>query len=412
MLPPHPITPAQVDPFNSHLPKTFEVLAPHLAPFVFNLRSILGRRITLPSPQPSDISPALGTEPSVLYYCSFTHSSITRRLCALLAQNDIDAEPKLTTNRNGREEEVGKIWLLFRLDVENPNPLDTYVLCHITSFLNRLHDTLVRTQGINSKVKLGEYVPPPAEAILCKYDNVNMYTHVKAIAELCRERGYEPTVLTPDLKQPWYLGPGEDSWFDQSSSSTLTSFNNSETSPSLSTRAPINKMPKKSIPTSPSVIARGAAPPTPISPISKHKKTTTNKENQRSKQVIKEEDINNAIPRSTKTKTKSSKNEKSSSKNKNQTPVQSADDDEDDNDDNDDNDDPNKKYVVEDIIDMQLKKEEGRRGKPYYHVKWQGYSAKWNTWEPHDNLVQDIPDDVKRYLQRHRPDLVSKYFRD
>ena len=39
------------------------------------------------------------------------------------------------------------------------------------------------------------------------------------------------------------------------------------------------------------------------------------------------------------------------------------------------------------VVERILKKKMDDDGEILYFVKWQGYTAKWNTWEPADNLI-------------------------
>ena len=39
-------------------------------------------------------------------------------------------------------------------------------------------------------------------------------------------------------------------------------------------------------------------------------------------------------------------------------------------------------------------------GKPYYIVKWYGYCASQNTWEPKDHLPADLVSEENRRKQR------------
>ena len=54
-----------------------------------------------------------------------------------------------------------------------------------------------------------------------------------------------------------------------------------------------------------------------------------------------------------------------------------------------------KLYEVEEIKDRKF-----RHGHKYYHVKWKGYSNKWNTWEPEENFAQsqDLIQDYERRM--------------
>lgn len=52
-------------------------------------------------------------------------------------------------------------------------------------------------------------------------------------------------------------------------------------------------------------------------------------------------------------------------------------------------------YVVEKI--------ESHRGKPghrEYEIKWRGFDAKENTWEPETKIAEDVPDKVRGYLKK------------
>ena len=53
-------------------------------------------------------------------------------------------------------------------------------------------------------------------------------------------------------------------------------------------------------------------------------------------------------------------------------------------------------FVVEKILAKRI-----RRGKTEYKVRWKGYSALDDSWEPEQTLKQDIPDIVKQYDASH-----------
>ncbi len=55
------------------------------------------------------------------------------------------------------------------------------------------------------------------------------------------------------------------------------------------------------------------------------------------------------------------------------------------------------KWIVEKIVG---KKKQGRT--IYYRVKWQGYDSSQDTWEPRENLMEDVPAMVQEYEDSHR----------
>ena len=48
------------------------------------------------------------------------------------------------------------------------------------------------------------------------------------------------------------------------------------------------------------------------------------------------------------------------------------------------------KFTTDKLIDRNVKRRKtGRRTTYRYLVKWQGYAAEWNTWEPEETLIED-----------------------
>ena len=54
-------------------------------------------------------------------------------------------------------------------------------------------------------------------------------------------------------------------------------------------------------------------------------------------------------------------------------------------------------YIVSKIIEPKI-----IDGEKYYLIKWKGYSNKHNTYEPRNNLMEDIPKLIKRYDKEHK----------
>ena len=54
-------------------------------------------------------------------------------------------------------------------------------------------------------------------------------------------------------------------------------------------------------------------------------------------------------------------------------------------------------YIVSKIIEPKI-----IDGEKYYLIKWKGYSNKHNTYEPRNNLMEDIPKLIKRYEKEHK----------
>lgn len=53
------------------------------------------------------------------------------------------------------------------------------------------------------------------------------------------------------------------------------------------------------------------------------------------------------------------------------------------------------KFFVEKILNKRINKR--RKNLVEYLVKWENYSDEYNTWEPEDNLIEDVPLIVKKY---------------
>ena len=56
-----------------------------------------------------------------------------------------------------------------------------------------------------------------------------------------------------------------------------------------------------------------------------------------------------------------------------------------------------KTFVVQKILD---KKKEGNR--IYYLIRWKGFTEKDDTWEPRQNLIEDVPILIKEYEENNR----------
>lgn len=52
------------------------------------------------------------------------------------------------------------------------------------------------------------------------------------------------------------------------------------------------------------------------------------------------------------------------------------------------------RYIVEEILDKTYNEELKQY---YYYVKWEGFQATANTWEPEYTLLEDVPDMVIDY---------------
>lgn len=52
-------------------------------------------------------------------------------------------------------------------------------------------------------------------------------------------------------------------------------------------------------------------------------------------------------------------------------------------------------YIIHELLESKL-----IAGKVYILVSWEGYTSEWDTWEPRNELLVDVPDMVSEFDQR------------
>lgn len=62
----------------------------------------------------------------------------------------------------------------------------------------------------------------------------------------------------------------------------------------------------------------------------------------------------------------------------------------------------NEKEEEENFTVSKILKPVIKNNKPYFLIKWKGYSSKHNSYEPRDKLIEDIPKLIKRYEKKYK----------